>query len=429
LPQKYAAQFETLQNTVDLCHKAMVSGNSYSTPEKLAEIAALRQRVAELEHQLEAAHHLQLTKEQDYQALLVLFDSLEDGLVLLDANNHVLAINQAMAHLFGGTSAALLGQDWETICHAHGFDMLSSLTRRALADSCAHSSREHYLDTSGQSRILDIQALPLATGKQVLLRMVDSTERLHIEAMRIQNERQAATGKLSATIAHEVNTPLQAIQSALYMAERSHNQQRNRYLRAANLQINRISAILQRLLDLHQVDDVPLTAVNMNALIKQLLDALQTTLEEKQIDVHCQFDSQLPSLWIKRDELTQVLLNLVVNAIEAMDKSGTLRIATRFVRYKTESDVPQSEQAYINYARIDIEDNGTGMNASTQTRIFDPFFTTRRGRTGVGLAISRKIIHEHGGAISVHSTPHAGSTFTLVLPLEPHMLANEQEGV
>lgn len=400
----------------------MLSGDSHSTPEKLAEIAALRQRVAELEHQLEAAH-IQSTTPQSHQALLALLDSLEDGLVLLDAQYKILAINQAMARLFDSTSAALMGQNWEAICHTQGFSMLFSLVQRSVKDSCVYRSREYYTDAYEQNRILDIQALPLSAGEQVLLRVVDSTERLQLEAMLIQNERQAATGKLSATIAHEVNTPLQAIQSALYMAERSHNQQRNRYLHAANMQIDRISAILQRLLDLHHVDDVPPTSVNLNALLEQLLDALQTTLEEKRIDVQCQFDPDLPRLWVKRDELTQALLNLVVNAIEAMEEAGTLRISTTLVNLESEVLLSQHEQAYANYVQIDIEDDGMGMNASTQTRIFDPFFTTRSGRTGVGLAVSRKIVHEHGGAISVHSTPQAGSTFTLVLPLEPDIFA------
>jgi PAS domain S-box-containing protein len=403
----------------------MVSEDSYSTPEKLAEIAALRQRVAELEHQLEAAH-VQSTAIQNHQATLALLDGLEDGLVLLDADRNVLAINQAMVRLLGSTSAALLGQPWEKICHEHGFDIFTSLMGPAIQDGRAYRSREHYTDASGHNRIFDIQALPLTTSEQVLLRVVDITERLQLEAMFIQNERQAATGKLSATIAHEVNTPLQAIQSALYMAERSHTHRRNHYLHAANLQIDRISTILQRLLDLHQVDDVLPTSVNLNALIEQLLDTLQTTLEEKQIDVQCQFDPQLPGLWVKRDELTQALFNLVINAIEAMEEAGMLCITTTLANHNAEPLTLPNGQFYTSYVRIDIEDNGIGMNDSTQTRIFDPFFTTRSGRTGVGLAISRKIINEHGGAISVYSTPEAGSTFTLILPLEPHVFTDEK---
>jgi two-component system NtrC family sensor kinase len=396
----------------------MVSGDSHSTPEKLAEIVALRKRVAELEHQLEAAH-VQSTMINNHQALLALIDSLEDGLVLLDSNHNVLAINQAMARLFDNPAADLLGQHWGTICHARGLDILAALVWRSVEDGHSYRSREHYVNASGQNRILDTQVLPLPAGEQFLLRVVDITEQLQLDAMLIQNERQAATGKLSATIAHEVNTPLQAIQSALYMAERSHSQQRNRYLHAANLQIDRISTILQRLLDLHHVDNVPPISVNLNTLLEQLLDALQTTLEEKRIKVQCQFDPQLPSLWVKRDELTQALLNLVVNAIEAMEEAGTLRISTMLASHTLEPIMSHSEQAHASYVRIDIEDDGMGMNASTQTRIFDPFFTTRTGRTGVGLSVSRKIIHEHGGAISVYSTPQAGSTFTLVLPLEP----------
>jgi signal transduction histidine kinase len=129
---------------------------------------------------------------------------------------------------------------------------------------------------------------------------------------------------------------------------------------------------------------------------------------------------------VKRDELTQALFNLVINAIEAMEEAGTLCITTTLANHNAEPLTLPNGQFYTSYVRIDIEDNGIGMNDSTQTRIFDPFFTTRSGRTGVGLAISRKIINEHGGAISVYSTPEAGSTFTLILPLEPHVFTDEK---
>jgi PAS domain S-box-containing protein len=348
-------------------------------------------------------------------ALLVLFDTISDGLLLLDHDQTVQAINKALASMLGTSPAALQGCKWTQIC-TNGHRVLCEPVQQTLERQEGTRSRQHWRTTSGQNRILDIETmfLPASDTQQyrLMLRVIDVTERLQLEATLIQNEHRAAAEKLSATIAHEVNTPLQAIQSSLYMAGRADEAQRARHLARATTQVERISSILERLLSLHHIDAVPPTLIDVNGLLERLLDLLRTTLELQQISIEVSLTPNLPRLWGKSDDLNQALLNLLINAIEAMPNGGKLTIRTEHGAGQGLSGTGANSSV-----RLIIEDTGHGMLPETQAHAFDPFFTTRPNRQGIGLAVSHKAITEHGGHISVQSAPGQGSCFTITLPL------------
>lgn len=376
-----------------------------------AEILTLRARVAELEQAL----LVQQRRGREAALLTVVFDNLDDGLLLLDSSDVVLAVNPAMAQLLGSTPATLQGSDWVSICNASEGLIPGRLVQQARHSQQGQHGRVQCARRDGRRQMLDIWVLPLlqpeAYGPWVMLHVVDVTERLDWEARLIQRERRAARDGLTAMIAHEVNTPLQALQSALYLAGRASDQQRVRYLATANREIDRISAILRRLLDLHHVSDEPPAPISLNTLVSWLLDLLHLMLAEQHIWVKTDLQSDLPWLWGKADDLVQVLLNLIVNATEAMPEGGTLSIRTYLA-----SGLQAADQLQVQVL-LEITDTGCGMTPDIQSQIFDPFFTTRPGKPGVGLTVSKKIITEHDGTISVRSTPNRGSTFTLTFPI------------
>ncbi len=347
------------------------------------------------------------------EALLSLFDCLEDGVLVMDQDGIVLAVNQTLTKLVGSTPAASEGKPW-TALRLDGTH-LRELVQQAYTMQRPQQGREQHIGPDDQSHILDIRVTPVMNEhhqiERVILHVVDVTERLELEAMLIQSERRAATAKLSATIAHEVNTPLQAIQSALYLARRTSTSQSAHHLEKADRQVRRIHTILNRLLILHRVGENPPELVDINAIIKHLLDLLRTTLQDQGIEERIHLAADIPSFWGKTDDLHQALLNLLLNAIDAMPRGGVLTI--RSWQTNTPQTAPHTSPSLV----IAISDTGDGIPPEIQSRIFDPFFTTRPDGAGVGLAISRKIMSNHGGQISVRSAPGKGSTFTCTLPI------------
>jgi signal transduction histidine kinase len=229
------------------------------------------------------------------------------------------------------------------------------------------------------------------------------TERVQLHERVIANERFAASGRLAASVAHEINTPLQSIQTALGLIGVADAERRATYLAHALEETQRVARIVRQLLDLYRPGGTT-GPVNLNTLAERLLLLIGKRLRDQRVSVEMALDADLPDLHGRADELMQLVLNLLVNAIEAMPDGGTLQIGTRIL-----NDPPD-------HVAIMISDTGVGISPHMQKRIFEPFVTTRQHGTGLGLSICSQIVERHGGSITVASRLDAGSTFTVVLP-------------
>jgi signal transduction histidine kinase len=253
--------------------------------------------------------------------------------------------------------------------------------------------------------------MPLLGDEQqvdyVILHTSDVTESLQLEALMIDNERFKASGELAATVAHEINSPLQSIRNALYLvSEAADSAERDTYLDLVREEIERVSTIVSQLLDLFRPDTSTVTRFDLNALINRVLLLTSSTLTRQRIVLTTELAADLPAIHGRADRLTQTLINLIINARDAMPDGGTLTICT------AAAETPPPGAVLLH-----VRDTGTGISPDIQSRIFDSFFTTKTHGTGLGLAICRRIVEQHGGTISLHSTPGQGSTFTISLPL------------
>jgi len=242
-----------------------------------------------------------------------------------------------------------------------------------------------------------------------LRQFAQELERSHVQL--IQAEKLAAMGRLTASIAHELNNPLQAVQNCLHLTlnRRLSEEKKHHYLVLAQEEVERLIDIVLRMLDFYRPSRGQRSPTDINALIESVLALTAKKLQRGNVTVHRQLARDLPPVEVVADQIKQVSLNMIINAIEAMPKGGDLIITSRL-----ESSNSEMGERWL---RLSFADNGVGLSPEEQKRIFEPFYTTKSRGTGLGLAVSYGIVERHGGHIDVKSVPGKGTLFSVRLPL------------
>ncbi len=259
------------------------------------------------------------------------------------------------------------------------------------------------LSSMGATMAIAVENARLYTELSEFTRELESSQDQLIRA-----ERLAATGKLAASLAHEINNPLQAIHNCLHLTISRPSlspSKRREYLSMAQEEVERLTDLVQRILDFYRPSRESPAPVDIRLILDDVLSLAAKRLEHAKILVHKNATSPLPPVKGMRNLLKQVLLNIIINAIEAMPAGGDLYIDTAW-------DAKRGEVS------ISFTDTGEGIPITELANIFDPFYTTKAKGTGLGLSISHGIIERHGGKIDVRSELGKGSTFSIRLPTE-----------
>jgi PAS domain S-box-containing protein len=244
-------------------------------------------------------------------------------------------------------------------------------------------------------------------------------EQEEARAHMIQIEKLGALGRLAATIAHEINNPLQAVQSCLTLAQeemdgRRRRDRMDRYLEVAGKEVERVSAIVGQMRDYYRPANERLQPTDLRVVLDSVLDLSGKELQHRNIAVERLDGSDLPMVQANPDHLRQVFLNLTLNAMDAMPAGGMLRVRTS--PGQMQAGTGELAQAAV---CVEISDTGHGMSPEIQARLFEPFVTTKEQGAGLGLSISYSIIEAHHGQISVTSEVGSGTTFSILLPVAP----------
>jgi len=228
------------------------------------------------------------------------------------------------------------------------------------------------------------------------------------QAQLIQAEKMAAIGRLAASIAHEINNPLQAIHNTIHLAmtDRLPPEKRGEYLGMAQKEVERLIEIVQRMLEFYRPSKGGIVQTDVNRLLRDALAIADKRLQHGRVRVLARFADGLPPILGVPDQLTQVFLNIIINAVEAMPDGGDLRVGTLLTDDRR-------------WVLVAFQDSGPGLTAEQIAHIFEPFYTTKPSGTGLGLAISYGIVERHGGTIEVSSQPGQGATFVVRLPVPP----------
>jgi PAS domain S-box-containing protein len=243
-------------------------------------------------------------------------------------------------------------------------------------------------------------------------------DREETEARLIQSEKMAALGRLIATITHEVNNPLQAIQGCLTLAKeeldgRQRQQKLRHYVEVSSTEIGHIADIVHRTRAFYRPELGGPRYVDVRTVLESVLALSGRQLQDSDIAVERDWARGLPKVFAHADQLRQVFLNLVLNAIDAMQTGGTLRIRTSPHRMSV-----GTKGRLIPAVRIELSDTGEGIPPEVAPRMFEPFVTTKEDGTGLGLFVTYGVIQAHRGEITVESQPGEGTTFTVLLPVE-----------
>jgi len=347
-----------------------------------------------------------------------LVEAMPLGLLISDANGRIIYANNAIERLLGYPNNSMIHDavTLEALCPALGKarDALeaASVTTEPFESRCT-ALEGHEIEVLIGVALLNPEAPP--EQRQVAAFIADLTLQKKSEEVLRRTEKLAVAGRLAASIAHEINNPLEAITNCLYLVGQTVLPPDARtYLDMAQQELNRVAQITVQTLRFYR-RSTHATEVDIHDLIETVLTLLDGRHRGLGIEVTRDFGS-IPSLSAHDGEIRQVLANLVGNATDALTRGGRIILRTTFSRNPTDGRPG---------IRISVADNGTGMSAATLNRVFEPFFSTKGiTGTGLGLWVSREIVDKHHGTLRARSREAlpgrlGGTVFTLFLPTSP----------
>ncbi|MBC7911591.1 MAG: PAS domain S-box protein [Pyrinomonadaceae bacterium] len=361
-------------------------------------------------------------RERDRLDLII--ENVGQPVAVCDERGNFILFN-ARAELLFQTPAADSRAGATAAVRANSVKLTSFIS--TLASDASTSVRQAEIELinpgTGEKLPMEITAVEVADAKGEVTAVVSilhdlsemrELERRRVEQQLFESEKLAAVGRLAASIAHEVNNPLEAIKNSLYLLQTSRDEATNvRFLEVARKETERVSHIIRQMLGFaRRAGEVEW--VNVNQVLEETMILVEKKLKQSGIRLVSNLDPKLPAVRARADQLRQVFLNLVLNAQQSIEGSGEITISTA-----------KTEQALQPSIAVNISDTGRGITEEELPRIFEPFFSKRRKGTGLGLWVTQDIVRQHGGRIEVTSDEGAGTTFSIILLVDSPTLSHE----
>jgi PAS domain S-box-containing protein len=354
------------------------------------------------------------------------------GVLGVDREGQIVSANETASRLLGYTAEEMLHEP------AARFFRAPRGEGHVLPGACAlaEEAREVEVATrNGDALPISLRLLPLESELGKLNGTVAVFTDLRGEKAREEQwrrrDRLASLGALAAGVAHEIRNPLAGIGNCAQILKRRFESGDTRASFADLIleEVVRLDRIVTSLLQFARPTTPNLARQPLLPALDRALTLVHELAVRQEVQVHVDRAERLPELFVDLDQMLQVILNVLMNAIQALDRGGEIRVSARVGRKRLversqlgrratdrlESGSAVPEQDVVS---VTIQDNGPGIAAAALARVFDPFFTTRAQGSGLGLSICQSIIREHGGVISIESTVGQGTTVTIDLPVE-----------
>jgi len=404
-PEPPRASLEILE-AVNSCVSYQI--HRFSDQFQLMHEEAIRAYAENLEEQVRERTEDLAASERRYKTLV---EEINDGYFVLRNEKFIFA-NRAFCKMHGATPKRMLGERFDTfvaekdrrrVMNAYLELLDGHPTIRQLEYKRIGASGLDEGDTEIKAKVVDLGASSVTIG---ICR--DITERVEMEKKVREHERMAYVGQLTASLSHEIRNPLSAVKMNMQILSRKLpvNGFDRRRLDIVTHEVTRLESILRQLLDLAKTVSPSPTMENINEIINACMELLDPKLREAGIEARLRLDASLPPAQLDRGMIEQALMNLLLNAIEALSNGGVISVSTGPVFLNGESGF-----------EICIEDNGIGIKPESMDRIFTPFFSEKRHGTGLGLTNVKRIVEAHKGRLLVQSEPGNGARFRVQAPI------------
>ena len=359
--------------------------------------------------QLEREHKRQIDQELNWS--LEVFDSITDGISIIDRDYKVLMVNRAISSWHGKYKSAFQNQPCYAVFQQHQQHCEGCPAREVFATGLPAFRKNVSTVVGDQKYYFDLTAFPLkdAQGNTVKVAELvkDVTREVNLQTEIVQHERKEMIVKMASQVAHEIRNPLGALTLNIDLLEDeiaglSEGAEVRSLLATIKQELDALNRVLQEYLECARFPRINQSRQDIHAIIEDLFALLEQDLRQRRIVCTRSFEYNLPMAWVDPDQIRRAFLNILRNAMEAQpDHGGSLTVTTR------------SDETTIT---VIFSDSGAGMPEDVQEKLFTPFFTTKSGGTGLGLSITQHIISEHKGEIAYESTPGSGTTFSVRLP-------------
>jgi len=379
------------------------AGTAKDKPDSGDELGQVRRKIKQVGQQLRGVHEIFSSLRENMNSVMA---GLEDGLILFTRDARAVMVSPAAEKFLGAPSSQFLGRQVNDIFPpGHPLHAILHLDGELLREIASETDLETVEGTKrvGVS-VQEIQENGERMGALVTLRDLDSLESINTQLQ--VSERLAALGRITAGVAHEVKNPLNSMRLWLEnLKEALPSDADGSALQAVHVldnEIDRLDAVVKRFLDFSRPMEVRLEPTQLANLLREVLEVAAPQLEKANVQVAQLLPIGVPEVFVDRALLKQAVLNLVLNAVDAMPHGGQLQLTLN----------RRGEMA-----EITVGDTGKGIPLEHRQKVFQLFFTTRPGGSGIGLASTFRIIQLHNGSIDFTSEVGRGTTFRIELPL------------
>lgn len=360
--------------------------------------SALTARVEEMDAELAQSNEALRRQLVDNEAMRVRLDgileSLSTGVVVVDERGIITRSNRAAEQLLGRSDVELHSRCIPEVLAGRGLTVSDRPQR--IGQSVVSISQVPLRNDSGED-----------SGQLVLLQ--DITRVYQLEEQLQRKDRLAAMGELIGRIAHEIRNPLGSVELFASLLQRDLNEHEptQRYAQQISQAVQLMDGLLANLLLYMRPVHLTRSWHHTESLLNESLELAAHAIAKSPVDIRMDISREVPSIWCHDGQLKQVVVNLIVNAVQAMPNGGELAISL--------SQEPLQSLG-TSAVRLTVRDSGMGIDPAHRSRLFDPFFTTKDEGTGLGLAIVHSIVDAHHGRIDVESTVGQGTACSIILP-------------